>query len=797
MGPGTGTVAAANLAGVWLGLARTGDSFVRVRVDIQREAGAGPAAEGRYVGTVQADPWSPTGTLPPMLAQASPVLPVSLRYQAAFGSFRLEPTPVLRQTGQPSPMLPLAQSVARIDGVYDGRGDVLVGGLAGPASRPGDVATVRHVLLVREAAFPALTAPFVLERSLVPSPGAPRPAQLVAWAAPYLASGRLERTRDRHRLTAQPHAALPLFRDEHFQRTFGVPFDALTRRRLEALEAAVGATNFLPGGTVEQAVGIGMALRPHFSVMLAQGGARQTLFHVKVQRHLLRWREQQLARLPRASLGEDPLQQIDQLAAGLRLLEGGMLWDEEMQTDARQLAARRAEVAVALLRERFKTWEDATPTPLALRELNGWRQQDARLFALAPPEQAHALLAGSRALLQRMAVTLVAPYAARLEALGQGVAALQAGTDWHRSFQLHLGPVLGQAEVQAVHQRFLALRAQHLHQAEPAFDQRLEALAGQLPRTLKPETDAQRMSLLRTLDELDAAWFNVDGDRTHPVAQRTQQRIIDLARQVAPLLPPRQRAQHGRWSSARLPDGDAERLAKARQRVAEDLLERGSLALHDDLARSQLQRPLVDPGVALQSNLVWAVFHGRFDELDPAHYRGQGVLSDRASRLGEHPQLSYVLVTYVGLSSTRHQGRQIGEPIRLHWRTVVRDTGAVVRDGWGEVILSEVLTPFYPDAYRIARGAAAGDGLLGSNGPGILQSLLEFGSGDLSRHVTRQPDGEVRFGVAAWEAPIQQDLGGFIGTWPAQSYALWQFQENLIRYLLGRPSLQSLHGHAL
>jgi ankyrin repeat protein len=224
----------------------------------------------------------------------------------------------------------------------------------------------------------------------------------------------------------------------------------------------------------------------------------------------------------------------------------------------------------------------------------------------------------------------------------------------------------------------------------------------------------------------------------------------------------------------------------------------------DSLAerRAQLPPPVADAGLAFRTNVCWALFHGRFDELKPELYNEVGGLSSQWIRdlQGENPLFHYAFVSWVGLSSERFGEKQIGPSTEMWWNTMRE--GVEVDTNNHRVHIAVGLSEHYAASYKLAESTANADGLIGNGGADLLQNFLKMREGmaaaafgdtkNVGKMLDRRADGSYTMNAAEWEAGLLADVGQLLETWPRQSVALWQFHENINRHLEGRPSLQEL-----
>lgn len=716
---------------------------------------------------------------------ASESMPVYGVFDPQLRTFRLFPKPQARaRMGR----LGLEFHLRNLGGVHDQREDVLAGlkpSQVGATQAPnsGD----QHFFLTRPSRFKDEAKSFDPSVSWVPSLG-PSRSDLTQWLQPFFTEypganlyqavhGRLEL------------AAIKLFRDDHFKKYFGDPFDELSSTQLKNIHRTMQN----PGGrdVTDQSI---VALNRMFWVGRGDNAAAQTALWVKAQRHMLHWRQDQLTALPRLPGLKSSLEHIDQVELELAKVAPALLWPSELKGDKAQLLHSRQAIAYPALRTMLAEFEAATPSLNLMNKVASWQADERRLFGYLPSDQAHALRASANQRLTAIVTALLPSYRQRLAASGAGLPAVLAGANWHRDFTRDFALVANHPLVQETLHTFAAQRAQHLNQAQAEMLAKIREGHAQLPSDLSPPTDAKRMRYCATLKQLDAAWFAVPSDATQAAVSAVRQSMAQYGGLAAGLLPPRLAGTTG--FQAQIDGGEDVNLNLYRSKVVGDIAQLGTLADDDAAARQALPKPIRDANLVFASNVVWALFHGRFDELDNQHYKGGGMGSDIVGQIGNvNPRVHYALVTYAGLSSIKNGWSQVGPASTLSWTSRNSRTGDVVREGWGEIKIADALRPFYAHSYKVAESASSSDALFGNNPLGFLETFLRMGTGGVFAKSTVRPDGEFQLNAADWEKPIREDLGNLLGAWPGQSHGLWQFQENLVRYLKQRPSLQALYGY--
>jgi hypothetical protein len=388
---------------------------------------------------------------------ASENMPVYGVFDPQLRTFRLFPKPQARaRMGR----LGLEFHLHNLGGVHDQREDVLAGlkpSQVGATQAPnsGD----QHFFFARSSRFKDEAKSFDPSVSWVPSLG-PSRSDLTQWLQPFFSEypganlyqsvhGRLEL------------AAIKLFRDDHFKKYFGDPFDELSSTQLKNIQRAMQN----PGGrdATDQSI---VALNRMFWVGRGDNAAAQTALWVKAQRHMLHWRQDQLTALPRLPGLKNSLEHIDQVEQELAKVAPALLWPSELKGDKAQLLQSRQAIAYPALRTMLAEFDAATPSLNLMHKVASWQADERRLFGYLPSDQAHALRASANQRLTAIISALLPSYRQRMAASGAGLPAVLAGVNWHRDFTRDFALVANHPLVQETLNTFAAQRAQHLNQAQ-------------------------------------------------------------------------------------------------------------------------------------------------------------------------------------------------------------------------------------------------------------------------------------------------------------------------------------------
>ncbi len=775
------TTGKSNIAGTWEGVMPHGASALYLRLELS----PGRHADGKtlYEGSAHVQP----------IEGYRRKLPVTAGQQGGTAAARVVHDPRLNTfsiqlTGQPRPHGTVLLFNG-LEGMYDPRGQALAG-LYRPNARhnPGVSGGGQYFVLVRPKPFQRLDDALERRKSLLSISFTPSKSKLREWAKPFDDANYAGP--DQRQLQSRgwvygthEHIAIKLFRDDHFKKYFGAPFDELSGGNLASIEKDLRG---------EPLNGLARFRRMFQTGQLDNAAVRTTIM-VNAQRHLLNWRQDRLAELKRLPAEKGSLAHTDSVEQALAGIAPFLLWPQEMTADTQQIAAVRAGIAYPTLKTMLARFESATPDLALMRQLAGWERDEQRLFSYLDATQRRTLVDAANKRLDSVLAQLLPRHQQRIATLGEGLPGLLDGNGWYREFSTDFAPVMQHPRVTQVRTAFEQRRGQQLAQAEADMLMRVQADHATLPTAMSQQADTQRLNYCKTLKQYEQTWFVVPSDTQHATTRSVKTRMAQLGGQATSLLPPRLR--NTGFPPVTLPDNDRAQRDFHRSRVHREIARRGALADNDNLVRQILPKPIRDAGFEFTSDITWALFHGRFDQLDARHYQGQGLGTDLFRQMGIHPRFHYAFITYAGLSHLKHGTNQIGPATEVYWYDTNLRTGEIVRSKYGEIHLAEVFRPYYEHSHKVAASISKTDALFGQNGIGILQTFLDFGTGNIFSKVERRPDGQMALSGGAWEKAVQHDLGQLLNQWPQQSYGLWQLQENIVRYLKGRPSLQSLYGY--
>ncbi|OEU61839.1 MAG: hypothetical protein BBJ57_00740 [Desulfobacterales bacterium PC51MH44] len=583
--------------------------------------------------------------------------------------------------------------------------------------------------------------------------------------------------------------AIKLFRDHHFEKYLDDPFDQLSAGELANIQGAFinlrKSRNMTDRST--------SVLERMFWTGRGDNAAMQTALWVKAHRHMLNWRKDCLKKLAKLPGRKDSLLYTDRFEKELEKTASTLLWSSELTQDKQNLADARQRIAFPALKAMLADFKTASKSPSLMNQLATWQTTEKRLFSYLSQEQSRGLLNAAEKRLNNVIAHLLPPYDQRISSMGTGLDAVNNGNAWFTDFTGMFAKVIKNNQVLQILADFKQERRDHLHQAQDEMLAQIQQGFDRLSPQMSKSADAARVSYLTGLKQTDRTWFAVPGDGDSPATRTVRAAMDKLGGQATGYLPPRLARRTG-FVSWPLPPTDKPYNKLYSSKVDPLISKTGILADSDELVRTVMPKPIRDAKFKFNSNIVWALFHGRFDELDSRYYTGQGIGSDITSKyFGKNPRFHYAFITYAGLSSKEHGKKQIGPTSQVFWNRT--KGGEVIRKGFGKIYISTPFFQYYERSYKLATKVSSTDAMWGKNGFQILQTMMDFGSGRGFQKSGVRPDGELQIARAGWEYAIYEDLRILLEKWPQQSYGLWQLQENIARYLKGRPSLQALYNY--
>ena len=348
---------------------------------------------------------------------------------------------------------------------------------------------------------------------------------------------------------------------------------------------------------------------------------------------------------------------------------------------------------------------------------------------------------------------------------------MRAGVAWDERFASRLVGSTNAPEAQQLRADFLARRRQVSDAAAAELEGSLESALAQLPLAPSPSTQSQRIDAsLHWFGQIGPVFALVE-DRRLPVYDALVGRMRELSAPHLRLLPPRLRGSISRQQRAPQP---------------------GSPCLQVVPDRGSPRSICDDPGMVFRSNVCWALFHGRFDELNAALYEGDGMGARFTGMLTIAPaRVHFAFAEFARECSRRYGDDQIGDEMTAWWQTVNTQTGAVVADDQYKVTVSTDFGEFYGDSAEVAERVLGVDTLIGDNFLGLLESLADP-MGTLGA-MEQRSDGRIGM-TTPWSIAISEDVQEFLNLWPHHSTGEVQFHKNLEAFLRDQPSLQERAG---
>lgn len=589
-----------------------------------------------------------------------------------------------------------------------------------------------------------------------------------------------------------------LFDDELFSAYFGKPFDKLSIGELVDVVRLLREARRSRDRNIRD-LGV---FENMFTPMGGTGRAPQTTMWVNARRILGHWRDDHLQAIERMEPANDVLERLEKIAEAVRKTDAAFFWPSDAPRLESAIAAAKNRKVLPRLESEVAAMEAEAPSLALLQKLSQWSGSQAKnLQAVSGPE-ATALQERVQTKLRATIIALMPEEIAKLDRLGNGIKALENGLRWRNDFSATFGKRPDSPEYRQALERFSELRRRHLDEAKPEMLSQIETLARQATDEISESADEARIVLLRAISQRIKDWFALPEDHKHPVAQEVVEKANRLTHRVANQLPPRKRGQAAARRIAAA--NEAERSPKyGRAKISRGALQLGvnGQADNDPHFRWLLPAPVVEAGFDFRSNVCWAIFNGRFDEIDQAIATGSGFGSRVAAAMsGENPRFHFAFITYVGVASAQYGENQIYPATRISWRKWTEDQDgnrSNERRDENPVYISGFLEKFYEESYRLATKAADADGLFGNNLFGYFETLDKMMKGGFLSQAGRRADGEFAMVQAGWERNIISDIRQLFETWPQGSIALWQFEENVRRRLNKQPSLQALFDKTL
>jgi ankyrin repeat protein len=582
--------------------------------------------------------------------------------------------------------------------------------------------------------------------------------------------------------------SLNLFEDDYFQHTFGITYEKMDVVQRKAVVAVFthNARELAPYSYLS---------RPFQNV--GDFGAPDVTVFIYWQRVVRAWLGDQQSAFTTMPAEMDSFAHLTAAeAAGKVALP--YLWPAEYEKFTAALAESRTRLAGPVLALQADQMIARARGLAGASELQTWstRQKDLLRYASAADRQNIQQRIDAR--IGAILDELMAGELRQVQDLGSGLHAVEAGSAWYARFTRDYGTFLRQPACGRVLGTFKGRRPADFASVAEAMIAQIRTGYDRLAWDDSAEAEQGRMQFAAELAGRLGAWFAVPGDNETATAKQVYAVAGEAGAKVKDLLPPSKRAEL-HFASTAAGSGHPPGTARERSPVGTNLLATADHA-DDATIRRLLPPPIADAGFDFDTDVCWSIFHGRFDDIAHATTGTPGFGSRLSAAVGNtNPQFHYAFISFVGISSARCGDKQIGPTTTVFWTTTT-----VHPDGTSEVDNTEknpvkiplVLADFYEASYNIAHAAADADGLFGTNPLGYLQTAAKLMHNGLLSQAGARADGSFSIAQADWERPILSDINELFTAWPPQSYGIWQFQENLKRYLKGQPSLQALWAQA-
>ncbi len=579
--------------------------------------------------------------------------------------------------------------------------------------------------------------------------------------------------------------AIKLFRDEYFKSNFGQKYDELSWRELAQfwnllIKEMSGSRNVKTRSTASMA--------NMFAIGFRGNGAKQTTFWVLAQRHMLRWHKQQMTLLSTLPKTKNSSSRLVLLENEIKKVQNVLLWPSEITKVGKTIELAKAEIAFPALQGMLAGYNQQSSSFELLHQLDTWSKSEPQLFNWVSAQQKAILLTAADSRINQVLNDLTAKDSQSLQSFLLGMNAVKQGNRWYESMVKRYGRLFNKPQVQQVVNQFKSLRQTHWHQASLELELHIQSILNGTPSNMSAQSDRQRKKMCGDLKQLEANLFRVPGDLQHSIVAKNRIKSRQSLGIQVGLLPPESRGQCQHIKPVFL-----KKDSLASQKAKSTITVQTNNPKRDSVIKALLQKPIRNLGFGFKSNTVWALFHGRFDLLN-RNSSGGGIASSFANKMNIHPRVHSAFINYVGLASQKYDNRQVWPTREVFWRETETDrygNKRLTREGYGKVKIAVALAPFYEQSYKIATKLSSSDGLLGKNGLGLFEKLI---SNKIFSGSRVRADGELQMFTAQWEKDILQDLTLLMNNSPERSMALWQFQENLLRALEGKRSLQSLYG---
>ena len=769
------------MAGTWSGIVHRYPNLIYVTMTLTP---SGPGLEGSLKFQPIADYW---GRVSIEKGLQSGTATVSVAVDGGTDSFRLSV-----RRGSTGDRFDVASALSGVRGVLDLRHGLLAG---------KDATQQDFFIFARPDKFDAIDKSFRTFRNEQPRAmsgfslgGKPGKAEMLRWMEPFY---REYPNVDPYRTAHGPleMKAINLFEDRHFSAFFGKPFDALSGGQLGSIyQGYRGGAADKPGQGLQ-------ALASMFSPIIGTHHAKQTTLWVIANRAFRSWRRAQLDKLAQMGPTDDAFSLIQGISDQMTALLKDTLWPSEHRQTEEAVATARRTLAVPALERRLKELEGGALDLPALIALSRWSQDQSVVLGYADGATRSALQGRVDARITQVVDALMPAERQRVAALGEGLPAVVNGSQWYTQFVANYRIALDRVSAQEVVAFFQLRRKSDLASAADAMLRAVREPFDRIDPAISAAGDQARIEYCNQLTSRLGEWFGTPGDNASETARRIDALAQELGGAARSLLPPQKRAQvrfAGKAAPSRASGTPRERSVAGWETTIH------AVKAADDAANMIfLPPPVRDPGFEFTTDICWSIFHGRFDEIRATAGQASGIGSRVSAALrNTNPYFHYAFIAYVGLASQKYGENQFGPTTKLFWVTYVEDrqSGKRTPKNDGEkypVHISRDLSDHYENSYKLAEAAANSDGMFGNNPFGFLQTYAKIVQNGLLSQAGTRADGRIAVTQAEWERPILADITTLLNAWPDRAVAVWQFHENIRRFLNGLQSLQSLFAQAV
>lgn len=284
--------------------------------------------------------------------------------------------------------------------------------------------------------------------------------------------------------------AIKLFRDDHFKKHFGKPFDRLGGGKLSDIRGALIKLQKSRDVTDRST----SVLSRMFWAGRGDNAAMQTALWVKAQRSMLNWWQDRQAQIDHLPDTKASLDLIDRIETEVDKVASTLLWPSEIAEDKQHYATARQRIALPVLKTMLAEFESSPVSSQLLSRLTSWKARESRLFGFLNKEQSSSLLSSADNRLNQVVAALLPSFQQQIPDLGTGLAAVRNGNFWYRDFSNVFSRTIGNRQVQICLDAFKQQRVAHLSQAQEEMLAMIQQGYTALPTTLSKSADKLRLS---------------------------------------------------------------------------------------------------------------------------------------------------------------------------------------------------------------------------------------------------------------------------------------------------------------